>query len=111
MTVTAKPLIDTAYASNAQTTVYTAPAGTRTIIDKFYAFNNTGGAVTLAVNIVTSGGAAGAGNLMEFKSIPTVEGYGFPAVVGQVLDPGDFISVIAGAATSVVLRASGREVS
>lgn len=39
------------------------------------------------------------------------EVYTFPEIVGQVLNAGDFISTIAGTATSVNIRASGREVS
>lgn len=110
MTVIAKPIVGAKYASNAQTTEYTA-TGVRTIVDKFTGSNGTGGAVTLAVNVVSSGGSAGASNLIISKSLAAGETYTFPELVGQVLNSGDFISVIAGAATSIVIRISGREVS
>lgn len=111
MSVVSKPLFTAAYASNSQTTVYTTPAGTRTIIDKCSGYNGTASAVTLAVNLVPSGGSAGATNLIMLKSIPAGEAYTFPQVVGHVLEAGGFISVIAGSASSIVLRVSGREVS
>lgn len=109
MTTTAKALLESKYAENSQTTQYTASGG-RAIIDKFTAYNGTGGAVTLAINLVASGGSAGASNLKVSKSLAAGETYGFPEIVGHVLNSGDFISTIAGAATSLVIRISGREV-
>lgn len=112
MAVIARSLIASKQAENSQTTQYTAPSGTRTIIDKFTATNSTAGAVTLGVNIVTSGGSSGASNLIvDDKSIAAGETYTFPEVVGHVLNPGDFISTLASAATSLTIRASGREVT
>lgn len=111
MTVTAKVLIAAKQAEDAQTTQYTATA-VRTIIDKFTATNTTAGAVTLSINIVTSGGAAGASNLIvQTKSLAAGETYTFPEIVGHILGPGDFISTIASAVTSITIRSSGREVS
>jgi arginine repressor len=110
MTVTAKCLVEGTIASNAQTTYYTA-TGVRTILDKLTGYNYTAGAVTLAVNLVASGGAAGAANLVVLKTLSAGETYTFPEIVGHVLNAGDFVSTIAGAATSVVIRLSGREVS
>lgn len=109
MAVTAKCLLEAKFAEGAQTTQYTAGTGVRTIIDKFSGYNGTAGAVTLTVNIVPSGGAAGAGNVKVSKSLAAGEAYTFPELVGQILNTGDFISTLAGAATSVVIRISGRE--
>lgn len=110
MTVAARPLFTAQYASNSQTTMYTA-TGVRTIIDKFTGYNPTVGAVTLAINLVANAGSAGATNLVTLKSLAAGETYTFPEVVGHVLESGGLISIIAGAATSIVVRASGREVS
>lgn len=110
MTVTTKTLIPSKQAENAQTTQYTATNCT-TIIDKFTVTNTTAGNVTFSVNLVTSAGAAGAGNLvLNLRSIAPKETYAIPEAVGQVLLAGDFISTIAGAATSLTIRASGREI-
>jgi hypothetical protein len=83
-----------------------------TIIDKFTATNYSGGAETLSINLVTVSGAAGNNNLIvKTKTLQPAETYTFPEIVGQVLNAGDFISTIASAATSINIRASGREVT
>lgn len=111
MTVTVKVLIPAKIAENAQTTQYTA-SGIRAIIDKFTATNYSAVNVTLSVNLVTSGGAAGNDNLVtKTKTLQAGETYTFPELVGQVLEAGGFISTIASAATSINMRASGREIS
>ncbi len=111
MTVTAKVLIPAKIAESSQTTQYTATNVTA-IIDKFTATNYSAGAVTISVNLVTSGGSAGNDNLItKTKSLQPAEVYTFPEIVGQILAPSGFISTIASAATSVNIRASGREVT
>lgn len=112
MTVIARTLLEAKQAEGVQTTQYTAPASTRTIIDKMTATNTTAGAVTLSVNLVASGGAAAAGNLIvSAQSIAAGTSYLLPEVVGHILNPGDFVSTLAGAAASITIRISGREVS
>lgn len=111
MTVTSKPIIASKYAANSETTEYSAPPGTRAIIDKFTGYNGTGGAVSLTVKVVPNAGTAGASNTMLVKSLAAGETYTFPELVGHALEPGGVISVLASAATSIVIRASGREVT
>jgi hypothetical protein len=111
MAVTVKVLIPSKIAESSQTTQYTATNVT-TIIDKFTATNYSAGAVTLSVNLVTSGDTAGNQNLVvKTKSLAAGETYTFPEIVGQSLAPSGFISTIASAATSISIRASGREVT
>lgn len=111
MAVTIKTLIPAKQAENVQTAQYTA-TNARAIIDKFTATNTTAGNVTISVNLVASGGAAGAANLIvDTRSIAPDETYTFPELVGQVLESGSFISTIAGAAASLTIRASGREIT
>lgn len=112
MTVTAKALFNPLQAQNAQTTQYTAPAGTRTIIDKFTGTNTTGAPANLSVNLVPAAGAAGVANLIvQTKTLQPGECYTFPELVGHVLNPGDFLSTLAGTAAAITIRSSGREVS
>lgn len=112
MTVTAKALFAPLQAQNAETTQYTTPAATRTIIDKFTGTNTTGAAATLTVKLVASGGAASASNtIVSAKNLAAGECYTFPEIVGHVLNPGDFISTLAGTATAITIRSSGREVT
>lgn len=109
MSTTSKPLITSKYAANSETTEYTAPSGIRTIIDKFTSYNGTGGGVALTVKLVPNGGSAGASNVIYSKTIAAGETYTWPEIVGHVLESGGFISVIAGAGSSIVIRSSGRE--
>lgn len=109
MTVTAKCLLESKYAENAETTQYTTPAGTRTAIDKFTGYSPAGG--TLTVKLVPSGGAAGASNITVVKTLAANESYTFPELVGHILSPGDLISTLAAAASTVAIRISGREVT
>lgn len=111
MSVLVKTLIPSKQAESSQTTQYTA-VNCKTVIDKFTATNTSAGNVTISVNLVTSGGSAGASNLIvDTRAIAPDETYTFPELVGQVLEPGGFISTIANAATSLTIRASGREIT
>lgn len=111
MTVLAKCLIESAQAAAAQTTMYTAPAGTRTIIDKLTGTNTTGSSAQITVNLVPSGSTASAPNVITpIQTIVAGGSYTFPEVVGHILNPGDFISVLAGS-VAITVRASGREVT
>lgn len=111
MTVTAKVIIPAKIAESTQVTQYTA-TGVRTIIDKLTATNYSGGAVTISVNLVTLADTAGNQNLIvKTKTLAAGETYTFPEIVGHILAAGDFISTIASAATSIAIRASGREIS
>jgi hypothetical protein len=111
MTVTVKNLVPSKDVANSQTTQYTAN-GVTTIIDKFTATNYSASAATISVNLVTVAGSAGNSNLItKTKTLQASEVYTFPELVGQVLNSGDFISTIAGTASAINMRVSGREVS
>lgn len=111
MTVSVKNLVPAKTVENTQTTQYTA-TGVTTIIDKFTATNYNTAAATISVNLVTVAGSAGNSNLItKTKTLQPAEVYTFPELVGQVLNPGDFISTIAGTASSINMRVSGREVT
>ncbi len=111
MTVTVKVLIPAKQAENVQTTQYTAN-NCKAIIDKFTATNTSAGNVSLSVNLVTNAGSPGAGNLIsDTRNIAPDETYTFPELVGHSLEAGGFISTIASAATSLTIRASGREIT
>ena len=111
MTVTATVLIPAKTAESSQTTQYTAN-GVTAIIDKFTGTNFTATAATLSVNVITAAGSATNSNLIvKDKTLQAGETYTFPELVGQILGSGAFISTIAGTATAINIRASGREVS
>jgi len=111
MTVIVKNIIPAKTVEATQTTQYTANNVTA-IIDKFTATNYSATAATISVNLVTTAGSAGNINLItKTKTLQPSEVYTFPELVGQVLNPGDFISTIAGTASAINMRVSGREVT
>lgn len=111
MAVTVIVLIPAKTAENSQTTQYTA-SGVTAIIDKFTATNYSAVAATISVNLVTSGGSADNNNLIvKTKTLQAGETYTFPEIVGAAIAPGGFISTIAGTASAINIRASGREVT
>ncbi len=110
MTVTVKVLVPAKTAENTQTTQYTA-SGVTAIIDKFTATNYSA-AATISVNLVTAAGSASDSNLIvKTKTLQPSETYTFPELVGHVLSPSGFISTIAGTASAINIRVSGREVT
>lgn len=111
MTIVVNVLIPAKIAEATQTTQYTSN-GVKTIIDKFTATNYSGSAATISINLVTSTDTSGNQNLVtKTKTLQPSEVYTFPEIVGQVLNAGDFISTIAGTATAINIRASGRQIS
>ncbi len=111
MTVTVKVLIPAKQAEATNTVQYTA-VNCKTIIDKFTVTNTSAGNVTFSANLVTGGGSVGAGNLIiDTRSIAPDETYTCPELVGQALEAAGVISTIASAATSLTIRASGREIT
>ena len=111
MTVIVKNIVPAKTVENTQTTQYTATNVT-TIIDKFTATNYSATAATISVNLVTVAGSAGNSNLItKTKTLQPSEVYTFPELVGQVLNSGSFISTIAGTASAINMRVSGREVT
>lgn len=110
MAITPAVIIDPIIASTAQTTQYTSTDVT-TIIDKFTARNYSATAATLSINLVKTGTAASSTNLVVSRTLQPGETYTFPELVGHTLAVGDFISTIAGTATSISIRASGRKIT
>ena len=111
MTVTVTTLVPAQTANNAHSTVYTA-TGVTAIIDKFTATNYSATAATISVNLVNPGGTASNDDLIvKTKTLQASETYTFPELVGHVLNPGGFISTLAGTASAINIRVSGREVT
>jgi hypothetical protein len=67
---------------------------------------------SVSVNLVAASGSASDGNLIvKAKTLFPGETYLCPELVGQVMEPGGFISTLASAATSLTFRVSGREIA
>lgn len=111
MTTLNAVLIESKQAETAETTQYTSPSGTRTLIDKFTGTNTSASPVTLTVRLLQQGGVPGAGNLIVTKTLSVGETYTFPELVAHSLTPGGFISTLCSAAAAVTIRSSGRQVT
>lgn len=110
MAITPAVLIESKYAPNSQTTEYTS-SDVKTVIDSVTVFNDSGANVTLAINLVPSGGSVSGGNTFVNRTILAGKSDRCPELVGQILDPGGFISVLAGTLNGLSIRASGRQIS
>jgi hypothetical protein len=111
MTTTTKVLVPAKTAENAQTTQYTA-TNVKAVIDKCTATNYSAGAATISINLVTASTSASSSNLIvKTKNLAAGEVYTFPEIVGASLEAGDFISTIAGTASAINIRISGREIT
>ena len=108
MTVTVSNIIPAKQAENTQTTQYIA-SDVKTIIDKFTITNTSANTVAFSANLVVDGGTAGDDNLLiDARALAPNETYNAPELVGHLLDVGDFISTLAGASSSLTIRATGR---
>jgi len=111
MAVYVKVLIPAKIAEGTQTTQYTAN-GVTTIVDKFTATNYGAAAASISINVVTLADTTGNQNLIvKTKALQPSETYTFPEIVGVALEPGGFISTIANTASSINIRANGREIT
>lgn len=111
MRVIVRNIIPPKQAEATQFTQYTA-VNCRTIIDRFSVTNTSAAPVLFNINLVPSGATASAANqVLRDKSIGVGESYSCPEIVGHTLEPGGFISTLAGAAASLSIRASGREIT
>lgn len=111
MTSTRRNIIPRKQAENTQTTQYTA-VNCRTIIETFTATNTTSAPVTFSVNLVALSGTPGASNLvLDGKSIAAHQTYHCPELIGQALEPGGFVSTLAGSASALTISATGNEIT
>lgn len=108
MSVFAQAIINSKYAENVTTTEYTS-SNITTIIDKFTVTNISGSAATLTVHIVPDQQfTSNANMIIKTLSVAASATTDIAGLKGHVLAPGDYIRVLASAADSLVIRASGR---
>jgi len=109
MTTTPKALVQAKFLETAETNQYIS-TDCKTAIDKASVTNVTAANAVVSLSIVQSGGTPGTSNRITFtKSIAPKVTYTFPELIGQVMESGDFISTLAGTASALVLRISGRQ--
>lgn len=91
------------------TTLYTAPASTKSIIKNIIVCNTTANAANLTISLVPSGGSASAAN--RIMSSLNINAYDtVPVDLSGVLDTGDFLSAQQGTSSALTVHISGLEV-
>ncbi|MES2352074.1 MAG: hypothetical protein V4641_31280 [Pseudomonadota bacterium] len=108
-TTTPKALIESKMAEDLLTMQYTA-VNCKAAIDKLTATNITAGNVTMIVYLVPNGGTPDTSNKLPTVNIAAGKSWPFPDAIGHILESGDAIWTDPGAATSINIRASGREI-
>lgn len=94
--------------TNAQVTIYTVPGASQDVIKDIDITNTTGSAATVSINLVPSGGSALTANLFfALVSVPANSTVHWTGT--QVLNTGDFISVISGTNNACNVMISGLE--
>lgn len=112
MTVHVRNIIPRKHAEAVETAQYTAPDVKAVIIDKFTLTNTSLAPASISISLPGVGELPGDENTVLYQRIVSPgETYHCPELVGQVLGAGGFISTVASAADTVVLSASGREIS
>jgi hypothetical protein len=92
----------------AETAQYTCPANSAVKVASAVLTNNTGSAVTVSVSVLKSGQTAdGTHRVLSGYSLAAGDSTVLSELAGVFLGPGDFVSAIASAATSVTLVMSG----
>jgi hypothetical protein len=111
MAVTPKCLVEPVLLTTANVNYYTVGKGA-TIIDKMTVINVTAFDDVITIYLVPSGGSAGSSNrIARNLRIAPDETYEFSKVEGHILNIGDSIMAVAGNASALSFRVSGREVA
>lgn len=94
--------------ADSETTQYTCPVNSSVKITSARLTNTSGASVTVSLSVVKTGGTAGVANrVLSDYPLASDDGIDLPELTGTFLGPGDFISAIASAATSVAFVVSG----
>lgn len=96
--------------ASTETTLYTTPASTTTIIKSITMVNTTAGSANVSLSIVPSGDTASTANRV-ISSLPLA---GNATVMFEnigMMNAGDFISALQGTASAISIHISGVEVT
>lgn len=103
-----KKLAPVKFMELAQTTQYTVPPGTTTLLDGLEVVNATAAAATFSARIVNSGDTLGPEHiLVPTTSVPANSKV--TVLSGKWINAGDSVSTIASAASTITMHLGGRE--
>jgi hypothetical protein len=107
MAISAKKLFNPTQLGTSASTLYTVPAGTKTLVKRLIAHNTDTSSRIITLYLVPSGGAAGVSNQVAKETIPAEDYAVFD--LDQVLEAGDTIQALADAASVITVHGSGIE--
>ena len=108
MSLTIKSLVQSQQIPATTTVMYTCPASTIALVKHAVLTNTSGGALTVNVYVVPSGGTADAtAKILDTYSIGSHTAYTSPELCGIVLNTGDTIQMDASSAASISLNMDG----
>ena len=110
MAVASTIFVSTKYAEMADTLQY-LPSISTSIIDKFTVNNVSTVAVTFTAHIVTTGGSPGLDNKIVSRSIPAGQASCMAEMIGQILTTNTALYTSCSAASAIVMRVCGREIT
>lgn len=99
-------LVSTQLAAS-ETTIYPGPPNSSVVLSTATVCNTSGSTRTVSLSVCKTGGTAGAANRVAIIDLDPNESAIVDELVGLFLGPGDFISGLASAATSVAIVISG----
>jgi len=106
--ITPKRIISGAQVTASLAPYYTCPANTKCIIKNLSFSNTTATARTVTVNLIPSGGTAGAANqIVTTHTIPAYSEWQCSIASGHVLEAGGFIQAVADSASAITIIGSG----
>lgn len=105
---TEKQLAQNAQANTSETTVYTVPASTTTIVKQIIVCNTTGSAANYSLSIVPAAGSAGDTNRI-IKTVSFAANSTTIYDLTQVMATTAFISILQGTASAITVTISGVE--
>jgi len=95
------------FVAGAETTIYTCPLASAVAINTATLCNTSGSTRTVSLSVVKAGGTAGSNNRVAVVELEVSESCVVDELMGLMLGPGDFISGLATAATSVSIVLTG----
>jgi len=109
--ITYKSLVNGVNLTNIAATYYTTPTATKALIKKATFINDHTTVVTVTINLVPSGGAAGYANqITKTKSLAAGETWTCSDLENHVLEAAGFISMLASVDAKIGVRISGYEI-
>lgn len=111
MATTPKAFFDPALLTTGAVTYYTVPSSTVAIIKHLSLHNTSASPVQVTVNLVESGGTAGASNQVYKRTLAALESTQVFPAVNATLESGATIQALAATGSVVAIFASGNEVT